>query len=770
MNARPLDDLQVLDLSTEIAGPYCTKLFADAGADVIKVEPPGGDPLRRFAAAGESPDGNDGALFRYLHAGKRSVTAASDDLLAGADVLVEDGLDLDIDELRRRHPHLVVVSITWYGRTGPNAGFPGSDFTIQCDSGAMKFRVPPDRPPVQAGGRISEFMAGAFAAAPALAAVLRARAGGPGEHVDVSIHDVMIVAGSNYTPVLHDLLGRPPFDGIDAINDTPGIEQAKDGLVGFSTNSGQMFQMFLLMIERPELMGDPTYASLRARTALGDEWQGLIDGWVGSHTVDEIIELAGALRVPVAPVHDGASIANDEQLVARGAIRPGPDGQLEPQPPYRINGHHFVRACPAPGLGEHDSQVVPRTPRPQPSRAPALPLAGVRVLDLTSWWVGALATQGLAVLGADVVHIESTTHPDGMRLTGHSIARSPEWWEWGHMFTAANAGKRSITLDLASNEGAELLRRLISVADVLVENFAPRVAESWGLDHDAVLALNPNLVYVRMPAFGLSGPWRDRPAFAQTIEPMSGMAAITGFPDGPPTLKGGLPDPVAGSHGTWATIVGLAERERTGRGVAVEAVMFEATVNVCAQPLLESDAYGFVMVRQGNRSAHAMPQGLYECGDGELLGISVTDDVCWDSLVELLGAPELAETGRHGDHDVIDRAISAWTRARSADALATELVGRGIPAAQCRDPRGIDEHPHVVARGSFQTLEHPVLGRHAVPLLPYRFSSTPLSLARPAPTLGQHTSEVLAEQLGLTTAELDTLDAAGITGTRPANL
>jgi crotonobetainyl-CoA:carnitine CoA-transferase CaiB-like acyl-CoA transferase len=206
---RPLDDLQVVDLTTGIAGPYCTKLFADAGADVVKVEPPGGDAMRRYAPLGALVAGQDGALFCYINAAKRSVTGVFDDLLAGADLLVEDGADLDIDDLRHRFPHLVVLSITWYGRTGPMAGRPASDLTIQCDSGAMKFRVRPGRPPVQAGGRISEFMAGAFGAAPALAAVLRSRAGGPGEHVDVSIHDVMVLAGSNYMSVLHDLLGRP---------------------------------------------------------------------------------------------------------------------------------------------------------------------------------------------------------------------------------------------------------------------------------------------------------------------------------------------------------------------------------------------------------------------------------------------------------------------------------------------------------------------------------------------------------------------------------
>ena len=242
------------------------------------------------------------------------------------------------------------------------------------------------------------------------------------------------------------------------------------------------------------------------------------------------------------------------------------------------------------------------------------------MLDVTSWWVGAEATHFLALMGAEVIHVESITHPDGMRLTGGLFGR-PDWWEWGHMFAAANTDKLDITIDVGTDEGRDLMVRLIEWADVLAENFAPRVMENWHLDHDDVLAINPNIVYLRMPGMGLAGPWRDRVAFAQTMEQMSGQAWITGFPDDIPLIPRGPADPTAGLHGAFAILAALTQRDRTGKGVAIEAPMIEAVLNVTAEPVLEFAATGHKMMRMGNRSPYAAPQGLYPCaGHGAVAG------------------------------------------------------------------------------------------------------------------------------------------------------
>jgi crotonobetainyl-CoA:carnitine CoA-transferase CaiB-like acyl-CoA transferase len=786
LSPHPLADVQVVDLTTEIAGPYCTKLFADAGAQVIKVEPAGGDPLRRYAATVELAPDEDGALFRYLNGGKQSIVVALDDpridaLLAGADLLVEDGTQdaLDVNALRLRHPHLVIASITPFGRTGPLAGQPASDLTLQAESGALLFKGDRALPPVPPGGRVGEFLGGLFAAPGALAAVLRARDTGIGEHVDLSVHDVLAIAGSNYMQVMYDIIGRPPISAPIRTRDTPGIEVASDGFVGVNTNTGHMLQMFLLLIERPDLMDEPAYMSLNSRLAMSD-WQQTIDAWFGTHQVAEILEAAGALRIAVAPVHDAATVLDDEHLRARNVFVMGEDGMLRPRPPYLLDGQALDATRRAPRLGEHDTVVVPRTPRPRVAvhEHPPLPLEGLKIVDLTSWWVGALATHTLALLGADVIHVEGVGHPDGMRLTGTSIAKSPDWWEWGHMFAAANTSKRGIALDIATAEGRRVLDQLVEWADVLVENFAPRVADSWGLTAEAVLERNPNIVYQRMPAHGLSGPWRDRPAFAQTIEPMSGMAAITGSPAGPPVSKGGLPDPIAGTHGAWALLVALAQRRSLGRGVFSESVMIESALNVCAQPVLEYSAYGTVMARMGNRSPHAAPQGIYAgAAPEDWLTISVTNDEQWLQLALAVGGTSLADdpryataSNRRDHHDELDELLQTWAAGRSAAAASSELRALGVPAGFAWDPRLVDEHPQYRARQLFTPVDHPVLGRHQTPGLAYRFTSVDEWVRSPAPTFGQHNDEILRDVLGLTDSDIAALHGAGVVGDHPRGL
>src|SRR5262245_13234696 len=259
----PLRGIRVVDVSSGIAGGYCCKLFADLGADVVKAEPPDGDPLRAWTATGAPLGARSGALFRHLYAGARSVIVEPEDpgfegLLADADVLVESYVParLDVDALRARHPHLVVVSVTPFGRTGPFADRPANEFVAQAEAGAIASRGPLDRPPVHAGGRIMAWLAGVFAAVGALAAVHGARRSGLGAHVDLSIAEVANVAGSGKIDLAHVLAGRPPVTGPARVIETPSIEPTADGLVGFMTMTRQHFENFLLLIERGDLLDD----------------------------------------------------------------------------------------------------------------------------------------------------------------------------------------------------------------------------------------------------------------------------------------------------------------------------------------------------------------------------------------------------------------------------------------------------------------------------------------------------------------------------------
>ena len=784
-----LRDLRVVDFSSQIAGPYATKLFADAGADVVKVESAAGDPLRRWSASGADLGGADGPLFRFLNASKRSVVGEPEapavrDLVGGADLVVEDfapGVD-DPLAFAASAPGLVRLSITPFGREGPYATRPATEFTIQAECGSIGTRGLPGQEPFQAGGRTTEWIGGTYAAVAALAAVQRAQRTGHGEHVDFSLLEVMNAAASNFMDLLFSLLGRPPLGGSAQSVETPSIEPTADGYVGFCTNSAQQFSDFLLLIERPELRDDPSWFAVANRLARFAEWQEWVHAFTKRHTTAEIVERASLLRIPVAPVNDGDRVRRHEQLVARGAIVDDPTGTFQqPVPPYRIGGERPPPPRPAPSLGEHTGRVEPRERSvPAAEGAPSLPLAGLRVVDLTAWWAGPSATHMLAALGADVVHVESIQRPDGMRMTGGLFkGQHDAWWEYSFFYLAANANKRGLTLDLGDARGLDVARRLIARADAVVENFTPRVLEGWGLDEDAIHALNPRTTLVRMPAFGLDGPWRDHTGFAQTMEQMTGLAWLTGHPHDQPRIQRGPCDPLAGMHAAFALLVALAEREATGEGQAVECAMVEGALNAAAETLIEFTAHGARLEREGNRSPTAAPQGLYPCRghdpvtDPRWLALSVASDAQWDALRRVLGRPAWAEdaalashAGRRAAHDRIDAALRPWFAEREREECLDELLAAGVPAAPVRDPRAAHAHPQLAARGFFEEVAHPVVGTHATPTVPFRYASVARWLHAAAPALGQHNREVLAE-LGLDAGEIDALAAAGVIGERP---
>ena len=273
----------------------------------------------------------------------------------------------------------------------------------------------------------------------------------------------------------------------------------------------------------------------------------------------------------------------------------------------------------------------------------------MRVIDATAWWAGPEAGRLLALLGADVLHLEATRQPDGMRMAGGLFVDQPRWWERSAIALSANSGKRGITLDLTTDDGRALLDRLLADADVLLENFSPRVAERFALTPERLHALNPRLVLCRMPAFGLDGPWRDRVGFAQTMEQVTGMAWITGHVDDQPRIPRGPCDPLAGAHAAFAVLVALRDRERTGTGAFIESTMVEAALNIAAEQVIEWTANGVELGRMGNRAPGFSPQGLYPCaGDEQWLAVSVATDEQWAALVTVAGLTADRERRRGG--------------------------------------------------------------------------------------------------------------------------
>jgi crotonobetainyl-CoA:carnitine CoA-transferase CaiB-like acyl-CoA transferase len=800
-----LEGVRVVEIADQVAGPYCGKLFVDAGAEVVKVESPAGDSLRRWSATGADLRGEDSALFAFLNAGKRSVVGGPTDthvaaLLAAADLVIEaHGLEtdaprrVDAARLRREHPSLVVLSITPYGLSGPWAARPATEFTLQAEGGSIGMRgAMGGGEPFQAGGRIGEWAAGIYGAVAALPAVLRARATGQGEHVDLSLLETANLVYTQFSETMNRLMNGSADDPALAFLapsvETPSIEPTADGWVGFCTNARQQFMDFLVLIERPDLQQDEMLAQVPGRMMRFAEWNEIVRGWTTPRTTEEIIERAATLRIPVAPVGNGETLPAHEQMIARRVFVRSADGRfVQPRRPYGIDDADPPAPGSVPRLGEHTA--APGFSRTAAAHAvaradDALPLAGLRVLDLTAWWAGPSATHLLATFGAEVVHVESTGRLDGMRMVGGLMSASYErWWEVAPHFLHANSNKLGITLDLDTAAGRELLQQLVRRVDAVVENFTPRVLEHFGLSWERVQALNPNAVLMRMPAFGLSGPWRDHPGFAQTMEQFSGLAWTTGHVADQPRIPRGPCDPLAGVHGAFALLVALARRMVSGRGHLVESTMVESALNVAAEQVVEWSAYGRLLGRDGNRSPLAAPQGLYPCAGGQpgmevWVAICVADDAQWHALRAALGNPAWATdaalatcAGRRAAHDVIDEHLCAWTRTHERSALVAELRLRGVLASEVADPcRLLQTNPQLRARGYFEAPEHPVVGRMPLPSWPFRFERVARWLRTPAPTLGRDNERVLSGILGLSQEEMRTLAADGVIGTHPRGL
>ncbi|HEX2381056.1 MAG TPA: CoA transferase [Acidimicrobiales bacterium] len=738
-----LRGVQVLERTSGVAGGYCGKVLSDAGATVTRVLAPDRDPLGGLRSE---------PLFEYLHASKSEVAAAhADD--AAADIVLVDGATTP-STLNQ-----IVVSITPFGLDGPWVDRPATEFTLQAAGGSIGFRGLPDQEPLAAGGRIGEWMTGTYAALAALAALYRVRVGGEGEIVDVAMLDCVAATMAIVPSVYASFFGWQPMTGTGRTIEIPSVEPTADGYVVFTTNSAQQYTDFCVLIGHPELLDDRKLSRPHDRFVRRDEFEALVHDFTAERTSAEVLEQASLFRIPSGPVLNGATIPTFTQFVERGVFEPSESGRfVQPRVPFRITGE--------PGEPPHEST----------SDGP-LPLSGIRIVDCTAWWAGPSAAAALACLGADVIKVESITRPDLMRYAAARPPTTDEWWEWSPLFHTGNAGKRAITVDLTRPEGIAVFERLIATADVLVENYTPRVMEQFGLGWERIHEINPDLIMTRMPAFGLDGPWRDNTGFAQTMECVSGMAWLTGFADGPPVLVRGACDPLAGMHAVIATLLALVDRHASGGGRHIEATMVEAALNASAEQVLEYSATGTILTRDGNRSRHAAPQGVYPCaGEDTWVAIAVETDAQWHSVTKVLAAPpwtrdETLHTheGRTAAHDLIDEHLREWTSGHSATEVADVLCAAGVPAAEVIASRDVVHNAQLRHRGLFELQPHRVTGEHELPAMPFRFSRVDHWLQGPAPTIGQHNDEVLTE-LGLSPAEIAALREAGVVGERPTGL
>ena len=442
----------------------------------------------------------------------------------------------------------------------------------------------------------------------------------------------------------------------------------------------------------------------------------------------------------------------------RGVFVHNPAGFRQPRTPWLMSAARPAAVRETPSTGQ-DDRGIHWPPRQSAQRtARSLPLDGIRIVDLTAFWAGPSATHSLAAFGADVVKVESVQRPDGIRYSGGMRSDVDDWWEYGWLFQGVNTNKRSVTLDLHSAAGVELFKTLVAQADAVIENFSPRVLDQFGVGGDTLLELNPRLVVVRMPAFGLDGPWRDRVGFAPTMEQIAGLAWVTGMPDGPPVAPRGACDPLAGVHAAFTLLAALEFVGDTGRGQLVELPMIETVLNVTAAQPIEFEVFGLAQQRRGNRGGSGVTQDLYRCaGDDDWIAVTVRTDAEWESVLQLM--------------DGVDGGLEEWLATQNAAGVVERLAAVGVPAAVVVSPSAVTENPQLRHRGFFERLEHPRTGPGWYPCPPFaRLAGMQRWLSRPAPTLGQHNSEVLTAICGLTDDDLEHLAANAVIGSRPKGL
>jgi len=392
-------------------------------------------------------------------------------------------------------------------------------------------------------------------------------------------------------------------------------------------------------------------------------------------------------------------------------------------------------------------------------------LAGIRVLDLTQYEAGPSCTQMLAWLGADVVKIEPPAGEPGR--TALSDQRGEDAW----FFLLLNSGKKGVTLNLKSPRGRAMFERLVTTADVLVENMGPGAMDRLGLGWETLRRLNPRLIAASVKGFGGGGPYADYKSFEWIAQAMAGAMSMTGAPDGPPTKAiGGLADTGAGLHTAIGILAALVQRQATGVGQQVEVAQQDAVVNLLRIHLRDTYATGKPVPRQGNRSVNAAPSNIYRCrpfGPNDYVFVHCATVEMWKTLTKIVGRPELGDDPGYADRrdrvkyiDAIDDMIEAWTEKRTKQEALEILAGAGVPCGAVLDSTEVLSDPHLRGRGMIVELEHPRRGRYPMPANPVRLSDSPTEMVR-APLLGEHNAEVYGA-LGYGEAELDALRRDGV--------
>lgn len=774
----PWAGLRVVEVATGPAGAFAARMLAGLGAEVVRLESARPDPLRR---AGVAIGGASTAFAAYglgkIHtrfdAGDGDDRAHVERLLAGADVVVESvsdeerrALGMEPEAVQSRHPHLVHATVTPFGSHGPYRDWSADDLALAALSGWMGVQGEEGRPPLSPGLDVFAAISGNVAALAISAALVARDRDGRGQHVEVRGFEVA-VATQIFDTVAYSYTGRIRPRRANAPGEPWSILAAADGEVACAASAMRAWDDLWLPLcgydALPEGALDPdrTPDQVRDRAALAEiiaQWRkrDLTEGaQTLRHLVGEVLSVRDALESPQHAARDYFDTAEIAGIPVR-----------VPGAPVRFDAGGWVPA----GVQELEpialARVAERWPpvrRELSDPVDAPPLAGVRVVDFTAGWAGPYATQLLADLGADVVKIESVSRADWWRTSRRMFTRGlddPDWlWEMSPLFNPVNESKRGITLDMNDPRGRALVHALVSRADIVIDNYTPRVMGFFGLSFPDIQKLNPLAVAVSMPGFGSTGPWASYKSTALVAEAMAGVTSRCGYADSASQVIQMSPaDPNAGVVAAWATVAAVRRARARGRGERVEVAQVEALTHLLTAEMIEVQVTGAEPPRRVNTTPGAALSGCWPaCGDDQWIVVSAADEEALVRLADVVQGPP-------GDV----KAVAAYLAAHDKHEAACALQAVGVTAAPVQIASEVLTDPHLRASGFFHRLDREFVGEHDYPSTPFRLSRSAVVPRRPAPLLGADTREVLAEWLGADEAEYEALLAAGVTGTQPA--
>lgn len=790
-----LEPYRVLDFTDE-RGEIGPMLMGDLGADVIRVEPPGGSGARTTQPllADADPETLASLPFLAFNRNKRSLELNPSDaadrtaleaLIERSHFIFEPWPDsplarygIDFEAARRLNPRIIYVRMSPWGDDGPYADYLGNDLVLAAMGGPVALQGSEDRAPVRLSVPQVWRHAGVEAAAGAMVAHHRMLRTGVAQYVDLSAQSVMTWTMLNAMDA-HAIQGADFERGSGLVTGRVRIEMihpCADGHVLALPNSKVLLGCMSRMVEEgivdASFAGTVDWAEYDLNTRDPDYGPFNVFGGIElcraffrNHTKLELFEYGLAHGFTIAPINDLDELLQMEHLSFREYWQSItlPNGQNVKAPGLWGKSHQNLMSLrrPAPQPGEHSEEIRAELKKPvasfsYPEPDAALPFAGITVADFSWVGVGPISAKYLADHGARVIRIESETRPDVLR-GGAPFKDGVPGLDRSQFFGDFNTSKQSLTLNMKTPEAIEIAREVIKRSDVMIESFAAGAIHRLGLNYDAVKKINPGLIKISTCLMGQTGPAAAMAGYGYHAGAIAGFYEVTGWPDLAPTGPWvAYTDTIAPRFISLLLAAALDHRRRTGEGCYVDVAQIETALHFLGPELLDLQTSGFAASRNGNRARFAAPQGCYRtAGDDNWCAIAVDTDQQWQSLCEVMGRADLREdasladcAGRLAAQDAIDEAINAWTADQEATAVMRRLQAAGVPAGVVQRSSELLKDPQYAHRNFYHYFDHPVMGHIPYAGHPYRISNYDNGPRGPAPTLGQHSFEVLSEFLG----------------------